>query len=195
MQYRDALITVLEDLEAAKVPDDLREVAFTLGLKMLIGAPSSPIAPTSQVPPLELPVPAQGTMPTVDSPGGLLACRLGVPYEDIMEVFNFSDNGPELVVGSGKLPPATAAATKQIAILVAAARQGIGLEEWTSFSAIREACRLYNRLDTNNFAGTMKEVEGYFSVRNPSPRKREVKLNRPGWEHASELVARLVGHG
>jgi hypothetical protein len=193
VEYRDVLIKVLDDLEAAKVPDDLREVAFTLGMKMLIGSPLSQPVQTSQTPPLALTFPAKGTPPTADSPGALLSARLGVPYEDIIEVFNFSDSGPELVVGSGKLPGATAAATKEIAILVAAARQGIALEEWTSFSSIREACQIYNRLDTNNFAGTMKEVEGYFSVRSPSPRKREVKLNRPGWERASELVARLVG--
>lgn len=194
MDYRDVLIKVLADLKAAEVPDDLREVAFTLGVKMLVGGPSSPSVQTSLLaPPPQLKAPALGTPPTIESPGALLSTRLGIEYEDIVEVFNFAETGPELVIGSGRLPSATAAATKQIAVLVTAARQGIGLEEWTSFASIREACHAYGRLDTNNFASTMKEIEGYFSVRTPSPRKREVKLNRPGWEHASELVAELVG--
>lgn len=186
MNFREALISVQEDLEAAEVPNDLREIAFRLGMQAFLGGPSSPTAQTAP----QLNLPALGT--PGDSPGALLSTRLGVPYEDIMEVFNFGDSGPELVVGSGKLPSATSKATKDIAILVSAARQGTGLEEWTAFASIREACQIYNRLDTNNFASTMKEVEGYFSVRSPSPRKREVKLNRPGWERAAELVAQLV---
>lgn len=193
MEYRDVLIKVLEDLDAAKVPDGLREVAFTIGIETLIGGPSSLPPQTTQAPSLDLTIPARGTAPAGDSPGALLASRLGVSYADVTDVFNFGgDQDPELVVGSGKLPPQDAAATKEIAVLIAAARQGTGREEWTPFSEIRSTCAQYGRLDTNNFASTMKELETYFSFRSPSPRKREVKLNRPGWERATALVTRLV---
>jgi hypothetical protein len=197
VDYREILIKVLEDLDAAEVPEDLREVAFTIGINTLLGA--TPQAPAPQQPagsssrPDEVTFPAQGTAPTADSPGAQLSARLGVPYEDVIEVFNFGDKGPELVIGSGRLPSQVAAATKEIAVLIAAARQGIGLEEWTAFGDIRDVCATYGRLDSANFASTMKELESYFGFRSPSPRKREVKLNRPGWERASELVMRLVG--
>lgn len=192
MELRAALIQVLEDLEAAKVPEDLREVAFTLGMKSLLGEPSSLAVQTTQPPAQQLNVPALATAPTGDDPAAVLASRLSVSYEDITEVFGFSEKGPELIVGSGRLPTQASTAAKEIAILIAAARQGIALEEWTAFADIRDACVQYGRLDTNNFATTMKELDPFFSFRSPSPRKREVKLNRPGWERASALVARLV---
>jgi hypothetical protein len=191
--YRAALKEVLEDLDAAQVPQDLREVAFTLGMKALLGGSSSPLLQTTSQPPLpQLNVPARGTAPTADSPGALLASRLGVTYEDVSEVFSFSEKGPELIVGSSKIPAQAAAAAKELAILIAAARQGTALEEWTAFSDIRDALAQYGRLDSNNFATTMKELDAVFSFRSPSPRKREVKLNRPGWERATALVTRLV---
>lgn len=190
--YRAALKEILEDLDAANVPPDLREVAFTLGMNVVLGTTSSPPAQTEPLSVRQVDAPTLGTAPTGDSPAAMLAARLGVSYEDITEVFSFGEKGPELIVGSGKIPPQAAAAAKDIAILIAAARQGIALEEWTAFSDIRDACSQYGRLDSNNFATTMKELDPYFSFRSPSPRRREVKLNRPGWEKAAASVKRLV---
>lgn len=190
--YRAALKEILEDLDAANVPPDLREVAFTLGMNVLLGTTSSPPAQTEPLPVRQLDAPALGTAPTGDSPAAKLAARLAVSYDDITEVFGFGEKGPELIVGSGKIPTQAAAAAKDIAILIAAARQGTALEEWTAFSDIRDACSQYGRLDSNNFATTMKELDAYFSFRSPSPRRREVKLNRPGWEKAAASVRRLV---
>lgn len=192
MEFRDALMMTLADLEAAKVPDDLREVAFTLGMKARVEGSPLPPPQSPAGSPEQLVLPARGTAPTADSAGAQLASRLSASYEDVIEVFNFGEQGPELVVGSGKLPVQAAAATKEIAILIAAARQGTAMEEWTPFSEIRAACAQYGRLDSANFAGTMKELESFFSFRSPSPRKREVKLNRPGWERAADLVRHLV---
>lgn len=195
MDYRAALISVLEDLEAASVPPELREAAFTRGLEAKLGgamtAPPQP--PTALTPVVGAKIRDSTEVDLPDaSPYAAVAARLGVSVEDGTEVFSFGEAGAELVVGSGKLPSQAASAAKEIAVLVAAARQSNG-EEWTPFSAIRAVCEAYGRLDSTNFATTMKELEDVFSFRSPSRQKREVKLNRPGWERATALVNRLVG--
>jgi len=196
MDYRDALIEVLADIEAAKVPDDLRETAFAMGLDLKLGlVKARPTLPAGATVMETQPPSADGQPKLLASGTGgaaaALASRLGVSVEDIGEVFDFDGSDPDLIVGTGKLSSGAAAATKEIAVLIAAARQATG-EEWTPFAEIRAVADQYGKLDSANFASTMKELEDYFSFRSPSPRKREVKLNRPGWERASALVATLV---
>jgi hypothetical protein len=197
-EYRAALIAVLDDLKQADVPAELLEIAFAKGLEFHLGA--APAAMPLQQPhqvgtPTVLQTPGAPPDPAVVAPPiEMLARRLSLPLEDVSEVFNFTDTGPELIVASGKLPRAAAAATKDIALLISAARQATG-EEWTPVGAIRDVAETYGRLDSGNFATTLKEMQEVFGFRNASARKREVKLNRPGWERAAQLVQRLVAGG
>lgn len=198
--FRDALVNVLKDLSAAEVPDDLREIAFTKGLEFHLGYPY-PAAPEPAVPASisarrgmigELP---RGDVSTDDDQLAAIAHRLSLPIEDVRDVYNISGDGEiEIIVASGKLPPGDAPATKELALLVAAGRQSVG-EEWTPFGEIRVVCDIYGRLDSSNFATTIREMEDVFNMRSPTPRKREVRINRPGWERAAALVSRLTSGG
>src|SRR5688572_30338089 len=60
-----------------------------------------------------------------------LAQRLGVEPEILLGVYHVEDDKVELVVSSQKFDSSRARGTKQIALLVAAGRQGLGLEDWT----------------------------------------------------------------
>ena len=88
----------------------------------------------------------------------------------------------------------TATATKQIALLIAGARQAAGIDEWTSWDQFRTVCADYKRLDSGNFAKTIREMEDVFRLRKESERKLAVTLARPGWEQFAEESSR-VGEG
>jgi hypothetical protein len=187
--FLEALVQTLEDIQKANVPDDLREAAFKTGLTVNLG-----FEPRERGEPrLSISRPKEGTPDSdEESPLSKLAARLGLAVEVVGDVYDDADGKIDLIVGSGKLPRHVAAASKDIALLVAAGRQGSEEEEWTPFSDIRQVCGQYGKLDSSNFATTMKEMQDVFGFRSPSARKREVRVNRPGWERAAALVARLA---
>jgi hypothetical protein len=111
----------------------------------------------------------------------------------VAEVFEVLDGDLELIVPAGKIADRAASGTKEIALLIAGARQAAGVEDWTSLDVIREVCSDFKRLDSGNFAKTIKQMEDVFNVRRESERKMLVRMSRPGWEAFGTLVKRLGG--
>jgi hypothetical protein len=189
---RDILIAAREDVDAADIPTELREIAFQEALK-LHAAGAGAASPANETPKGQALAPSgPGPGATDGTPLARIAAALGVEEDVVGEVFNPTVDGIELIAPPGGLAGKSAAATKEIALLVAAGRQGAGLEEWTPLSEVREWCDQYRKLDSPNFSSTVKEMESLLRFRGSS-RKREVRMSKPAWEEAAALVRRLGG--
>jgi hypothetical protein len=196
---REVLEAALKDVQDAGIPDDLRPVALWKAIDLRAGIRA--VAPAAA----GSPATARGgsaphlaaAMPDAEAtPGDVLASigqRLGLDRATVEEVFTVQGGEPELIVPVGKLPAKVAAATKEIAVLMAGGRQAAGVEEWTSWDIIRAVCVDYKRIDSPNFAKTIREMGDVFNFRKDSQRKLSVKLSRPGWDRLTEAVRRLGG--
>ena len=67
-------------------------------------------------------------------------------------------------------------------------------KEWTDADEIRRFVEDFKRYDSANFAASLKEMDEIFRIKQ-SGRKITLKLGRPGWDKAAELVATLAGEG
>jgi hypothetical protein len=122
----------------------------------------------------------------------LVASRLRLDRAVVADVFDDSDGTIDVIVTPRKLDPTKARATKQLALLVVAARQAAELEEWTDVDEIRRLVEDYKKYDSANFASAIKEMHDDFRIKQVG-RKITVKLGRPGWDRAAELVRKLAG--
>jgi len=187
---REVLVEALKDVEEAGVPDDLREVAFTKAFDLRACAvvpPPGPAAPAVS----QQGRPALGQSP--DDPLAAIADRVKMQRETVAEVFSIVGGELELITPPGKLNARTATATKEIALLIAGGRQAAGIEEWTAWDEFRKVCAEFKKLDSGNFAKTIREMDDVFNFRKESERKNQAKLARPGWDEFATIVRRLGG--
>lgn len=121
-----------------------------------------------------------------------VAAALKIDIEAVNAVFDVDAEGSiELVVSSARLPEGMRQATQEIAILMTAARQLGGIEDYTPLDVIRRVCEDHKRLDGSNFAKAVSDVT-VFSLRG-KPRAREARLSRAGHDQARALIVRLSG--
>ena len=196
---REVLIAALQDVEDAKIPDDLRAVALwkAIDLRAGIGAVERPGAGSTPTGAGSSRLQQEATTGDTGARSGdslaSIAHRLGLDRATVEEVFTVQGADLELIVPVGKLPSKVAAATKEIALLIAGGRQAAGVEEWTSWDIIRVVCIDYKRIDSTNFAKTVREMDDVFNFRKDSERKLSVRLARPGWDRLAEAIRRLGG--
>lgn len=192
---REVLTEALKDVEEADVPEDLREIAFAKAFDLRAGTVRAvPSTGAGGVAGEGGAVPTtRGQLDAGGDPLARIAQRLGINAETVAEVFDVHEGEVELIIPAGKLPTRVATATKEIALLVAGGRQAAGIEDWTSLDKIRDVCAYFRRLDSGNFAKTVREMDDVFNFRVPSPRKIQVRLARTGWELVPNEVRRLGG--
>jgi hypothetical protein len=181
----DILKSILKALDDASVPSELRSVAFGKAFDYLAGQPrvGGPGlgAPTQPAP--------SGSAAAVAS----IANKLKLENDVVREVFSVDGEKIQLVIPAGKLEKTKSGATRQICLLLAAARQAAGVdEEWTSSGTVREACVDYGRYDSPNFASAIQGLDDLVNIRGKG-QQREVRVNRRGYEEAATLVRRLAG--
>ena len=181
------LVEALKDVEDAKVPDDLREIAFKEAIR-LREAGAQPSDGSD---------PAEGKQGGDAAPAGgkpleQIASRFGVDASAVGEVFAVRDGEVQLAVGSRSLASGKATGAKDIALLIAGARQATGVEDWTSVGVIREWAKHYGKFDSTNFGKTISAMDDLFQFTGDR-QQREVKMRKPAWEQAGELVTRIVG--
>jgi len=176
---REAIRVVRE----AEIPEDLQSVAFSEAVRLISSSESLAGQPAATIPA------GEGT------PLQHIATRLDLGVEVVSEVYFEDGDGINVGVAPRRLESATARATKQLALLVAAGRQAAGLdaEGWTSTAEIRKVCRDFGKFDEGNFASTIREMQDHFNFRGKGL-QRQVRLTRGGWEAAQELVRSLVSN-
>ncbi len=165
-------------------------MTFDKAVEMLSGQ-SAGVSPARTLPLLKTAkVPAVGE----DEPRvAKIARKLAVPAETIAEVYSEdAEGGVELVVGVGKLDNKTAAATKQLALLIIGGRQLAENEEWTKTKVVRHVCIHYGRFDRPNFAKTLKQMDEAFSFRGKG-QQLELRLHQRGIEKLKQLITSLTG--
>jgi hypothetical protein len=166
------------------LPVELTETAFREVLRHLLSRTSAPAPGKPGAP---------RTEPTTDTPLHRLAARLRIDPDALADVFDFDGGEARLHVPSSRISATKSQATRDIALLIAAARQGSGLDEsWTSSNPIREALANYNRYDQSNFSANLRAAGDVLNIRGKAS-ATEVRLTQPGWEAATTLIRALTG--
>lgn len=194
----DTLRAILEQamaaVDAAVIPDELRAVAFSKAVDVIIahrraGSPAGmqvgSASPSANASP-------RHRMPATPDTIGAVAERLRLDREIVVQVFDETDGKIDIIVPPRKLATGKAPATKQLALLVAAARQAAEIDEWTDADEIRRIAEEFKKYDQSNFAATLKQMDDVFHIKQ-SGRSIKVRLSRPGWDRAAELVTKLTG--
>lgn len=169
---------------------ELRRIAFERVLDALLGDGESNGAaatPTEAVPAAAI----DDGFATESQRTQAIAGYLRIKQDEASDLFDVSEMEPRLQVSSQKLAPAKSQATKQITLLVAAARDALGLR--TGTADIRTAADDQRKYDKNNFTRTMQEIEEVALRGKPGSRNREIRLRLVGTEAARQLAQELVG--
>jgi hypothetical protein len=186
MEVDEAIKTAHHTVVEAGLPPELQETAFAQVLRHLLGE----VANRPEASPTR-----QGGAAVAEEPSRLnrLAARVGVSEAVLADLFAITEDSVTLHVSSARIPSAKSRATKDVALLVTAARQGSGADEgWTEVGHIRQALQNYKKYDTNNFASYLKGVAEAFNFRGRGS-SMELRLTQPGWEMAADLIASLAG--
>lgn len=129
---------VLDVLEKADVPEDLRAVAFDCVWNAVL-ADAVPVTDDASDS-------LSGAGVKTDLSG--LAAKLGVEVELAAEVFDQQEDGSISVqFPTSKLANTKLDATRELALLVCAARQ-CAQEQWTGGDVIRTVCQDYGKFDS-----------------------------------------------
>ncbi len=191
----DLLAGAVAAVEGADVPRDLREAAFTGALRLLAGE-QQPAEPRP-----EASAPLSTAIQT--SPGSddaerdsaaldMVAAGLELEPSKVVKLFAEKDDAPELILKARNLPSAKSDAAQDIALLVMAARQLGGVEEYTEAKVLRAVCRRYGKFDSANFATHMKSLDNLV-IADGKGASTKRKLTQPGIEQAAELAEKYLG--
>ena len=195
-KYRAAAAAALADVDAIGAVGEDRSIVLKHMLHVRLPIPGSGAPAVGAAPSPPIQSPTAGSTPAASDEQDVLG-RIGAVLKldrDILElVYDVQDGEPQLVLTSKKLVSNKAQAARQLAQLVAAARQAAGLEEWTSVAPIRRVVSDYGRLDTNNFAAAIQQMDKVAVLRGKGM-AREVKITKPGMEDTAALIRTLVGH-
>jgi hypothetical protein len=183
-EVRKMMKEAVKAVQEADVPDDLRVVAFEKSFDALIGGSDTAAPPAQEDDSRPLAVPMDG--PSLAA----IASRFGVDRGSIDETYYVDGEALGLAIAPARFQRTKAAATQQVALLLGAGRQAGGWDDWTAVATIRSACRDYGFLDEANFATTIKRMGDVFSFRGRG-RQLEVRVTRPGYERAADLVREL----
>jgi len=190
--YRQAAAEALADVDALNLKGEDRAVVLAAVLASRL--PSTTVdSGDSSTGESETPVEKKAKEPVSEGDIiGLLASAFGLDRDSIEQVYAVEDGEPILVVAAKKLPTNKSAATKQIAQLVAAARQVAKVEEWTGVGTIRPVVTHYGRIDPANFATSLLQMDSVAVIKGKGM-SREFKITKPGIEATSDLLRSLVG--
>lgn len=185
MEPAGLVTATLKVLADAKVPPEAMAVAFGKVFDLLVkdtspalssegrgdeGRSGAPVTPSLQA----------------------IAEKLGVDVAAVEQVYDYHGGELHLAVHPDKLAPSKSRATAEIAQLLAAGRQAIGLDESsTHVSLVREEAEHFKRYDQANFATTINSLSKVMTVRG-SGRERTLKMTSPAWRAVTDLVRRLT---
>lgn len=192
-EMKDVLRYILQCIQEAEVPQELREVAFAKVFDHVVGKGAGPGGfdgyPAMRNGPAMLG--ENGLGESADDLLARIAEKLRLNRDVVKEVFSIDDGTLTLLVPSSRLEKAKAGATRQIALLVAGGRQAAGIDdEWTSIEEIREVCNDFGKYDAPNFSHAINSLDQFCSFKGKG-QKREVRLNRQGFEEVAQLVTKL----
>lgn len=175
-------------LDEASVAADVRQVAFGKAFEFLA------LEPSRQSHRLERNGESGISGANAADPIAAIATKFKLDGELVREVFSAdADNELALIVSVSKLEKSKSAAAKQIALLVASARQAGGVDaEWTSIEVVRSIATDFGKYDAPNFASSIGSCQTVFGFKGKG-QQRFLRVNRQGFEDAAQLTRRLAG--
>jgi hypothetical protein len=135
---------------------------------------------------------ARSTTERLDERIAMIARALQVDADVLEAVYSIAADRVDVVVSRSRLPKERFPAMRTVSILLAAARQALDLDDgWTSVDLLRDACRDFGVLDSNNFAAAVSSLGDNFVVRGKGA-GREVKVTKAGFEETGRLILQLI---
>lgn len=180
---QEILQAALEAVDSARVPEELREVAFSQAVALLSGSE------TAQTPGFA-PPPDGSSLDEEEEWVRRIASALDITPETVREVYLVEEDDLQVVVPPSKIAEKKRPATRQLALLVTAGRQSSDMEDWTSINAIRDTVRDFGRLDDNNFSATINDMSQF--SRRGTGQDRVFRLTKPGLAETSTLIHDLT---
>ena len=183
--------TATEDLIDDPV---LRPIAFKQVLNhLLVGGTHSaqPLEPRRETARDATPADytADGALASEQQRADALAHYFKVTPENVRYIFSVSAEEPKLVLPSSRLAQKKAAATREIALLLAGARTALGQE--TTTTHIRDATDHFAKLDSGNFMSTLGQLSEFSVLGKPRSPNRIVRMRATGAEAAQVLAERI----
>jgi hypothetical protein len=188
------LSEVLSALDQANVPPDLKEAAFAKAFDYAAG--TSRAASPSDPRPGSSPEGGGANEEKAVNPTGAIgriADKLSVTQEQAAHVFDVDEDGVHLTVPHAAFDSKKRTAMQQVMRVVAAARQAIGLEEYTATKVLRAACEDRGVLDAGNFSSALAAIDGDGLRVKGTGQSREIKVNAKGYVVAGEIVKQFAG--
>lgn len=191
----ESLVTKAQ--EATKNLDnaDLRKVAFERVLDHLLGNCGDSGAATSRrpTPPEAVAVShqdADGVLADEQQRIDALARYFKISPEDVLHIFDASEEEPKLALATRYLSQTKSHATKEITLLVAGALTALGLQ--TTTSRIRAVADAYGKLDRPNFMTTLANLEEISVLGKPRSPNRIIRMKVAGVEEAQVIAQGIV---
>jgi hypothetical protein len=181
----EALKRAVAAVEAAGVPDDLREAAFKAALgDVPVAATQQSSASSSAGPPSAGNQAAKGS-------SAALAQSLKIDIEAVDQIYDVDEDGVHLVIQRSRLDETKKKAQQEIAYLALAARRVILSEEWTPIGVIADLAQEMGVHDSN-FSKGIAAIGGDGVRIKGDKSRRELKINQVGLERASAIIARIT---
>lgn len=121
--------------------------------------------------------------------GDAISSYLQIAREHVESLFAIGEPEPTLQLPVHNLSQGKRPATREIALLVVAARTSLGLDTFTDH--IREPTEYYRKYDGPNFLSTLQKSDEFVVLGRPRTRARVVRLRRAGVAAAQELAQKL----
>jgi hypothetical protein len=195
-RIRQAAAAALADVDALGAEGEDRKILLRAILQARL--PLSPVQtsgpPTSAISTADGQPAAKVSTPAMDpeDPIARICSALNVDRDLIDLVYAIQDGEPHVVVSAKKIAQNKSQGARELAQLIAAARQACGLDEWTSVGTIRKVVSDYGRLDSANFSTSIQQMDKVALIRGKG-QQRELKITKPGFEATAELVRALAG--
>lgn len=190
---RQAAAAAIADVDALGLSGDDRNTVLQALLKARLGgfAPRALAGNRDQMGKEETDYVIQGPVEEGDVIGKISAV-LKLDRDLVELVYAVQDGEPMVVVSAKKIASNKAEGTRQLAQLISAARQIVGLEEWTSSATIRQVVTDFGRLNVGNFAAALQRMDEVALTRGKG-QQREIRITKPGIENTADLIKSLVG--
>ena len=175
-------------VDTADLPHELREVAFSKAIDLLVGdlEPSFSHGPVAQAVGGETPVVAWMAALETDT------ARTRVELDEIM--FGDDDGDPLVGINPTRLGDNAAERSRRAILLLAGTRQVGGIEEGTRSNILREECKRLGVYDSSNFGATLNGLKDWFNITG-SGGSKVVRIKPGGRDAFRQLIRDLLGDG
>lgn len=193
MDAQEVLQKAIDAVNGANIPSELREIAFTRAIDLVIGVKPTASKATNDSNDSTGDGSDVGGKPTDSDRLKKIADAVGISRERIEMIYDEHEDDLQIVVDPGQLGSTMKERSKSIGLLLAAGRQLGGWDESaTADSVVRSEVDRLGVYDGGNYSKYMKDMNAWFNV-NGSGRNATFKLKFQGREYLKNFAKGLAG--